>query len=58
MQFSGWRSPLLILVLYMYVNYVNCGTAAAGTNKVNTNVFDASGIFRGVYKHVIKLCRL
>ena len=27
MQFSGSRSPLLILVLYMYVNYVDCGTA-------------------------------
>ena len=27
MQFSGSRSPLLILVLYMYINYVDCGTA-------------------------------
>ena len=58
MQFSGWRSPLHILVLYMHVNYVNVGTGAARTNKVNTNVFDASGIFRDVYEHVIKLCRL
>ena len=27
MQFSGSRSPLLILVLYMDVNYVDCRTA-------------------------------
>ena len=36
MQFSGSRSPLLILVLYMYVNYVDCGTAVARTNKVSS----------------------
>ena len=57
MQFSGSRSPLLILALYMYVNYVDCGTAVAMTNKVNTNTFDASSIFHDVYINILcKLC--
>ena len=30
----------------MYINYIDCGTAVAWTNKVNTNVFDACDIFR------------
>ena len=34
MQFSSSRSPLLILFSYMYVNYVDCGTVVARTNKV------------------------
>ena len=59
MQFSGSRSPLLILVSSMYVNYVDCGTVVARTNKVNTNVVDASGMFRDVYIAIsCKLCRL
>ena len=55
-QFSGPRSPLLILVSYMYINYVDCVTAVARTNKVNTNAFDASGIFRDV--DISMLCKL
>ena len=43
----------------MYVNYVDCGTAVARTNKVNTNAHDASGIFRDVYIQILgKVCRL
>ena len=43
----------------MYVNYVDCRTAVARTNKVNTNAFDASRIFRDVYIIILsKLCRL
>ena len=33
----------------MYVNYVDCGTAVARANEINTNAFDASDIFRDVY---------
>ena len=33
----------------MYINYVECGTAVARANKINTNAFDASDIFRDVY---------
>ena len=40
----------------MYVNYVDCGTAVERTKKVNTNAFDASGIFLDVY--IMILCRL
>ena len=54
---SGSRSPLLILLLYIDVNYVDCGTAVAMTNKVNTNAFDASSIFHDVYINILcKLC--
>ena len=50
-------SPLLILVSYMLINYVDCVTEVARTNKVNTNAFDASGIFRDVYINMLcKLC--
>ena len=43
----------------MYVNYVDCGTAVARINKVNTNAHDASGIFRDVYIQILgKVCRL
>ena len=46
-------------VSYTYVNYVDCGTAVARTNKVNTNAFDESSIFRDVYINILcKLCRL
>ena len=42
-----------------HVNYVDCGTAVARTNKVNTNAHDASGIFRDVYIQILgKVCRL
>ena len=52
MQFSGSRRPLLILVSSMYLNYVDCGTVVARTNKVNTNAVD-------VYINILcKLCRL
>ena len=48
-----------ILRSYMYVNYVDCGTAVARINKVNTNAHDASGIFRDVYIQILgKVCRL
>ena len=48
-----------ILQSYMYVNYVDYGTAVARTNKVNTNAHDASGIFRDVYIQILgKVCRL
>ena len=46
-------------VSYMYVNYVDCRTAVARTNKVNTNTFDTSGIFCDVSLNILcKLCRL
>ena len=46
-----------MLVSYMYVNYVNCGSK--DQLKVNINVFDASGIFRDVYIRLLcKLCGL
>ena len=46
-----------MLVSYMYVNYVDCGSK--DQLKVNINVFDASGIFRDVYIMILcKLCRL
>ena len=48
-----------ILQSYMFVNYVDYGTAVARTNKVNTNAHDASGIFRDVYIQILgKVCRL
>ena len=31
--------------IILLINYVDCRTAVAWTNKVNTNAFDASGIF-------------
>ena len=37
----------------MYVNYVDCGTAVARTNNVNTNAHDASGIFCDVYIQIL-----
>ena len=40
-----------MLVSYMYVNYVDCGSK--DQLKVNINVFDASGIFRDVYLALI-----
>ena len=51
MQFSGSRSPLLILVSYMYVNYADCGTALQD----QPGQFDSSGIIRGVY--ISTLCK-
>ena len=39
----------------MYINYVDCMTAVARTNKVNNNAFDASGIFRDVYINVMQI---
>ena len=43
----------------MYVNYVDCRTVIARTNKVHTNAVDASGMFRNVYINILcKLCRL
>ena len=44
------------LVLIHFGDYV---TAVARTNKVNTNTFDASGIFRDIYIKILYiLCRL
>ena len=40
-----------MLVSYMYVNYVDCGSK--DQLKVNINVFDASGIFRDVYIRIL-----
>ena len=57
--YSGSRSPLLSLVSYMYVNYVDCGTAGLRHcgSKDQQGQFDSSVIFRDVYINILcKLC--
>ena len=53
------RECLGLISKLVIIHFGDYGTAVARTNKVNTNAFDASGIFRDVYiKILCILCRL
>ena len=43
------RECLDLISKLVLIHFGDYGTAVARTNKVNTNTFDASGIFRDVY---------